>query len=381
MTRPGAAMRALPVLSSASPTVGYPPGPPAPSYRAAVTIDLSAVEARRLRWRAHLLGGSDLSPAAVVDRAVALQGQDLPAVLRAIAIRSRPGTTVADVRAAFDAGELVRSWPMRGTLFATTPERLAALLHFTAGRTHRAAVRRRGQLGLDDSVIGRAREVLREALAERPMRRAEALAVWEKAGIATAGGRGYHLLMHLCVDGLAHWGRFDAGGSEQLLTLTTTAPPGDPEAALAQVVRDYVCARGPVTEADLAWWTKLPKSTLRRAAAAVDELVEVRVEGTPTWLVDEQTVPGPRGVTLLPAFDEWILGYADRSLVASPAVLASLVPGGNGVFRPAVLVDGVVVGTWRPARPADRAAVDLVGEVSATTRGAIEQAVAGWPYG
>ena len=47
----------------------------------------------------------------VVDRAVALQGQDLPAVLRAIAIRSAPGTTIDDVRAAFDRGEIVRSWP------------------------------------------------------------------------------------------------------------------------------------------------------------------------------------------------------------------------------------------------------------------------------
>jgi len=359
-----------------------------------VTTELTALEARRLRRQAHLLAGSELAPAAVVDRAVALQGQDLPAVLRAIAIRSRPATTVADVRAAFDAGELVRSWPMRGTLFVTTPERLATLLHFTAERTHRAAVRRRAQLGLDDDVLARAHDVLGEALAERPLRRDEALATWEKAGIATAAGRGYHLLMHLCVDGLAHWGPFADGESEQLLTLTTTAPPDDPEAALADVVRDFVRARGPVTEADLAWWTKLPRSTLRRAAAAVDDLVEVSVAGSPAWvvgeIVGESDAPGPGGVTLVPGFDEWILGYADRSLVASPAVLAALVPGGNGVFRPAVLVDGVVVGTWRPARSgrpgrpgrtASEPVVELVEQVSAATRRAIDRAVAAWPHG
>ncbi|MBP2436488.1 hypothetical protein [Microbacterium amylolyticum] len=72
---------------------------------------LSTTEALRARWSNHLLGGSDLTPAQVVDRSVALQGQDLPAVLRAIALRSRPGTSIADVRAAFDRGELVRSWP------------------------------------------------------------------------------------------------------------------------------------------------------------------------------------------------------------------------------------------------------------------------------
>ena len=46
---------------------------------------LNAEQARRHRWHAQRLGGSDLDPTGVVDRAVAMQGQDLPAVLRAIA--------------------------------------------------------------------------------------------------------------------------------------------------------------------------------------------------------------------------------------------------------------------------------------------------------
>lgn len=366
-----------------------------------MNAELSAVQARRHRWRVQLLGGSDLEPADVVRRAVALQGQDLPAVLAAIALRSRPGTTIADVRAAFDAGALVRSWPLRGTLFATTPDRLAALLHFTAERIHRAAARRRAQLGLDDQVIERAREVIREALAAGPLRRAEALGHWEAAGIATDAGRGYHLLMHLAVDGLLHWGPFTETATEQLLTLSTAAPPEDPDAALADAVRGYVLARGPVTESDLAWWTKQPLTLLRRALGAAEDLVQVSMAGTPAWIAEESlgsderagrsgpTVSsaetGPTGVTLVPGFDEWILGYADRSLVASPAMLRALVPGGNGVFRPAVLVDGVVVGTWRRPRrsagssPAATAPiVELVEPVSASTRREIERAIERW---
>jgi hypothetical protein len=358
-----------------------------------VPLDLTATAARRMRWRAQLLAGSDLDPATVVRRAVALQGQDLPAVLRAIAIRSRPGTTVAEVRAAFDAGVLVRSWPMRGTLFATTPEHLAALLHFTAERTQRAAARRRAQLGLDDGVVARARDVLLEALGERPLARSEALARLEAHGIATAGGPGYHLLVHLAVDGLVHWGPFADGGTEQLLVRSDLRPPEDPDAALADVVRGFVAARGPVTEADLAWWTKLPKGVLRRAVAAVDDLVEVTVDGTPAWLAGEPPAgpAGPAGavgsvgVTLVPAFDEWVLGYADRSLVATPAALAAMVPGGNGVFRPAVLVDGVVVGTWRRVRASrkepEHLVADLVEPVTPATRRAVERALERWPHG
>ncbi|MER7796878.1 winged helix DNA-binding domain-containing protein [Microbacterium sp. NPDC096154] len=349
-------------------------------------MDLSRADARRLRWSAQLMGGSQLSPAAVVDRAVALQGQDLPAVLRAVAIRSRPGTTVDDVRAAFDAGILVRSWPMRGTLFATTPAHLAALLRRTAARTHRSAVRRREQLGLDDATIDRARAILSDALRDAPRTRAEALALWEADGIATSGGRGYHLLFHLAVGGLMHWGPF--AGPEQLLV---PSPPADadeatPEpASLAGLLRGYVTARGPVTPDDAAWWFKLPKTALRQAAALIDDLVEVNVDGSPAWVIGEPDAPVASGVTLVPAFDEWILGYGDRSLVASAETMDALVPGGNGVFRPAVLVDGVVVGTWR--LPAARSAktrvpvVELIERTDAASRRAIERALAAWPHG
>ncbi|QEE61035.1 winged helix DNA-binding domain-containing protein [Salinibacterium sp. dk2585] len=340
---------------------------------------LTAAQARRMRWHAQLLGGSSLTPAEVVRRAVALQGQDLPGVLRAIAIRSRAGTTLADVRAAFAAGELVRSWPMRGTLFATTPEQLAALLHFTGERLHRAAARRRTDLGLDDRVVDAAREVLLDGLGSRPLTRAEVLASWEDAGIGTTEGRGYHLIAHFAIAGLVHWGAFAGSGSEQLLTLSPANVPADPDAALAAVVRGYVSARGPVSESDLAWWTKLPLGVLRRAVASVDDVVTVSVDGAPAWMIGEPAPAAASGVTLIPAFDEWILGYADRSLVASPRMLEALVPGNNGVFRPGILVDGVVVGTWRMPR-GKAPVIELVEPVPARTRRAIDAAISDWPH-
>ena len=347
-----------------------------------MNVSLAPVRARRLRWHAQLLGGSDLTPADVVRRAVALQGQDLRAVLRAIALRSRPGTRIADVIAAFDAGELVRSWPMRGTLFATTPDHLATLLAATSQRLHRATIRRRGELELDEATIGRAGELLGTALTERPMRRSEVMELWAAAGLVPTDGRGYHLIMHWCVAGLAHWGPFDASGSEQLLTLSATPPPADPEAALAGIVHDVIASRGPVYVADLAWWIKLPKATLRRAVATLDDLVGVSVDGVDMLAVGEPGDPEPSGVSLVPGFDEWILGYADRSLQVSPAVLDNIVPGRGGIFRPAILVDGRVVGRWKPARPGsgDEPTIELADRVTAATRHAIATAVNAWPH-
>ena len=52
------------------------------------------------------------------------------------------------------------------------------------------------------------------------------------------------------------------------------------------------------------------------------------------------------GLFLLPGFDEFVLGYADRSCAVPPEHADRIVPGGNGVFRPTVVHRGRVVGTW-----------------------------------
>jgi len=50
---------------------------------------------------------------------------------------------------------------------------------------------------------------------------------------------------------------------------------------------------------------------------------------------------------LLPGFDEYLLGYTDRSAVLDPAYAQRICPGGNGMFSPTIVIDGVVTGTWK----------------------------------
>ena len=57
--------------------------------------------------------------------------------------------------------------------------------------------------------------------------------------------------------------------------------------------------------------------------------------------------PAPRAVHLLPGFDEFVLGYTDRTAQLPKEHFLTIVPGGNGVFLPTIVVDGQVVGTWR----------------------------------
>jgi hypothetical protein len=53
------------------------------------------------------------------------------------------------------------------------------------------------------------------------------------------------------------------------------------------------------------------------------------------------------GVVLLPGFDEFVLGYRDRTTILAPEFADRIVPGNNGMFRPTVVLGGQVVGTWQ----------------------------------
>src|SRR5260370_19099520 len=50
---------------------------------------------------------------------------------------------------------------------------------------------------------------------------------------------------------------------------------------------------------------------------------------------------------LLPGFDEYMLGYKDRSAALDPVHAQKMIPGDSGRVMPTILVDGHVVGTWK----------------------------------
>jgi hypothetical protein len=53
-------------------------------------------------------------------------------------------------------------------------------------------------------------------------------------------------------------------------------------------------------------------------------------------------------VYLLPAFDEFIVGYKDRTAVLASEDHRKAVSS-NGVFRPVIIMNGKVIGLWKKA--------------------------------
>jgi hypothetical protein len=267
-----------------------------------VAAATKALVRARGQWL-HAPGGD------VVRHLLAVNAQDARGVPDALAARG----------GALRAGLLV-TWLMRSTLHLVDAEDLVWLHPLFAPRMAAGNVRRLAQLGVTG--VDRKVELIARSV---PATRAE---LGERLGVR--GQALPHLLARAAMEG-----RVAMTPDRTFVPLSLPRPP-DRARSLDELARRYYSAHPDADERDLAYWSGLPLRDCRPAP------------GTP---VDAGPVP-PR---LLPAFDELLLGWRDRSPTVPPEHAHRVHPGG-GIIRAVVLEDGVAVGTW--TRPRGEVVID-----------------------
>ena len=231
---------------------------------------------------------------------LAVQAQDAASV--PYALRARGG----ELR----EGLLV-TWLMRSTLHLVDADDLAWLHPLFAPRMVTANARRLAQLGVTEDHT----DALVAAL---PATRAELAAQFDLPGQALP-----HALHRAAIAG-----RLAMTPDRDLRPPPTLAPPR-PRRALDELARRYYACHAGADRRDLAYWSGLPLRDCRPP--------------TTTELDD-----GPVPDVLIPAFDELLLGWRDRTPTVPPEHAKRVHPGG-GILRAVVLEDGVAVGTWSRA--------------------------------
>ncbi|HRW38540.1 MAG TPA: winged helix DNA-binding domain-containing protein [Aquihabitans sp.] len=357
------------------------------------SASLTAADARRLRLASLLLDdpAAERSPLDVARWMGALQAQDLASVQWSFGVRSL-GATLAEVDGAFERGEVLRTWPIRGTVHAIAAEDARWMLELCGVRALQGVEKRWERLGLDRTTVEAAATLLGEALAGgRRLTRSACVERLVDAGLHTASGHGYHLLWYASQIGVTCIGP-NEGKEQTFVRLDEWAPEQrslDGDEALAVLAERFVRGRGPVTRQDLAGWAGITQGAAKTGiAAAGDALAAVDVDGTEMVAAAElldraDEVLGahdPKRAWLLPGFDELVLGVKDRALFLEPGHLDRIVPGSNGMFLATVVVDGRVIGTWKRTLRKTSVAieVELFETVTKAVRASVEAAGAGY---
>lgn len=298
------------------------------------------------RLTAQLLAGPPArDPVAVVERLLAVQGQDQRGFRLAIRSRSS-GLSAADVdRALTDDRSLVVTWVNRGTLHLVRSEDYPWLHALTAPPIAMGNARRLAQEGVTVRAANRGVEVIRRSLeADGPLSRDQLRERLDRANVPTKGQALVHVLLLASLRGLTVRGPVIDGQHAYVLVKDwlEAPPPVDRDVALAELARRYLAGHGPADARDLAKWSGLP---LREARSGLSTMAR-ELEERPDGLVDlkkREPVAGLPPPRLLGSFDPLLLGWRSREpLVGGDQAVLTV----NGIFRPFALVRGRAVATW-----------------------------------
>jgi hypothetical protein len=288
------------------------------------------------------------------------------------------------VQALWEDRTLVRTWCMRGTLHLLTPAQLAVYSAAFDPSAQYTPVWYRA-FEVTSAEMEAMYAALAEALADgQPKTRRELGAAvtrmaGERLGARLSSSWG-ELLKPAARRGLFVNGPNRGAETTYVRTdrwLGEALPPGpDPAAARVEWLRRYLRAYGPASAADYARWLGVRQLGPVKAALAGlgAEVTEVRVSGRGLYALEADLVElaggggasGTDGIAgtaasglparLLPGFDPYVLGHADRTHLLA-AEQAPLVYRTGGWISPTVLIEGRIVGTWEHKVEGDAVAV------------------------
>lgn len=298
----------------------------------------------------------------VVARLGGVQAQVTSAAETAVAVRQlarEPGGVVR----ALGAGELVKTWAMRGTLHALTPGTAAAMLSLMASARTWEKPSWQKAFGASPEEIADLVKAVAEILDGAVLTREELVSAlvaerrFQPMEAELRSGWGAVLKPLAWQGALCH-------GPAQGNSITFTNPaslipdwPGipEPDTAAPEAIATYLGAYGPGTpEAFDAWLTRgsLRKTTVRRWFSELgDRLTEVRLDDRTGYVLTEHAeelaaIEPAHSVRLLGSFDQYVLGPGTNDTALLPGDHRAKISRTAGWISPLVLVDGRIAGTW-----------------------------------
>lgn len=291
------------------------------------------------------------------------KAQDFPMSKWAMGVRL-PGSTEQTIENAIDNTEIIRTHLLRPTWHMVSADDIYWMLELTAPQIKAQLKSRHKELELTDAIFSKSSKVIEKTLLQGiNVTRKVIVAQLEKAGIKNDNNRASHLLLCAELDGLICSGK--TKNHEYAFALLNERIPKvkkiDREEALAKLAYRYFSSHCPATLDDFVWWSGLPIKDAKLAIESVkSNFISEKINYNLYWLTNSFSLPRKEkdSLHLLPAYDEFIISYKDRSTVLTTENLKRAISS-NGIFYPTLIADGQVIGLWKRTIKKDRIIVEV----------------------
>ena len=293
----------------------------------------------------------------------AMQAQDYNQAKWAIGARL-PHLTETQIESAFNQGDIFRTHLMRPTWHFVSADDIYWMLELTSKQIKSTTKSRNRDLGLTENDLAKSKEVLVKSLeGNRSLTREELSDELNRAGINTFEQRLPHILMDAEIGGIICSGGIQ--GKNQAYALLAEKVPVKKtfsrEESLALLAKKYFTSHGPATLPDFVWWSGLPVAEARKALEMNKTILNSEIIDNETyWFANSVDMPSRLhdSVYLLPAFDEYLISYKNRSSAITLENHTKAISN-NGIFRPIIVVNGQISGLWKRTIKKDSVLIEL----------------------
>lgn len=300
----------------------------------------------------------------IVNWMGALQAQDFNMAKWAIGLRLK-NATEKNIHAAIDSAEILRTHLLRPTWHFVSANDIYWMIELSAPRILSSMKGRNIQLELSKKIFKKANKIIEKALSgNKNLMRKELIHELNKAKIETDNNRASHILLNAELEGIICSGKMKNTQTTYALLNERVEKPArlQKEEALYKLATKYFQSHFPATLADFCWWSGLSFKDAKDALESIkNNFLSEKIDGQEYWFPvsfsGSKKIKEP--VFLLPAFDEFLISYKDRSaaIVREHQTKAF---SNNGIFWPTIIIDGKVEGLWKREIKKDTVLIDTV---------------------
>ena len=290
------------------------------------------------------------TPTELVAWMGAMQAQDYEMSKWAMGVRL-PNQTEGILEAALNNGEVLRTHLLRPTWHLVAPKDIRWMLALSKPQIEKIVAGYNERLGLDIATRSKSNDIIEKALTQRPnLTRNELMEILGHHDIQASDIRAAHLMFHAELTGLVCSG-IRKGKQLTYALLDTRTPLTKPlhrDEALAELAKRYFQSHSPATVKDFAWWSGLTLTDARKGIDNIKDQLEIlAIEKTNYYVFSTKTSKiATKDIVLLPAFDEYMVSYTDRSAALDPQFKSQAISS-NGIFTPIIVHHGQVIGIWK----------------------------------
>lgn len=303
----------------------------------------------------QIAGTNCINAEELVTTLGAMQAQEYSLSKWSIGLRL-PHVTDSDIEKVFNDGKIIRTHILRPTWHFVSPKDIRWMLSLSAPRVKAVNASMYRKMELDNKIFKKTNNILQKTLeGGKQLTRTKLAIELGRKKIVAEGIRLSCIMMQAELDGIICSGAKN-GKQFTYALLDEKVPPSKQmkdDEALAELTKRYFNSRGPATLKDFATWSGLSLAQVKKGLAiVVNDFNHIKIDNTnyyfpsmPSNKILSNEISSKQNIHLLPIYDEYIMGYKDRSFyfnskfkINSPS---------SHTFDNTIIIDGQIAGTWR----------------------------------